>query len=343
MHNAPYQRLKERLAKSLVQPFASNDAQQLYDTVFDHMDALVCDASLVDSIGHLFVSRFVQECPRLDQVCLSELQTLGQEAFNWSIEHEAWRTAAWLVLLSGLRIPLPAPLHPHPKLLHALICNDGTNWPTLYVESLKDAELMKHVFAYEKVFSTDDAHTLTTFHKYTNQLSHACYLGPGQGLLAFSAVIRWSMTQSSMQLPFNKNAFPEMTLAHRHPDSMELTQLLQNHVCFERFWHTGCKQHLDHLIGLDIEAFQSWYWLLCVRSCAPFPKIGTMDIWTIWWDNHFKSVVENSMHWLNLHLLINDLDLSVLSSDECLLAVKSALALESRQCDEHYELPEEYP
>lgn len=344
MPNAPYRQLRKCLEKAITLPPVSTDVERICHAVLDHMDILVSDTSSVSAIGHLFVSRFSQECPPLNQTCSPGLQVLGREAFKWSIAQEDWTSAAWLISFSGLAIPLPSPFHPHPKVLHALICNDSMDWPVVYTASLKDNTLVNEAFSCDRHDLAEDETALDALtRKYFSQIRKACYMGPGQGLFAVNIAMRWLAlhhddSPSSDQLP------SKMTLRHAHPESEELSRLLQNQWRFMQFWSTGQAGYLDELSGIHSTDFQSWFWLLSAQGYDRFADMTEKRaVWDAWWNDRFSNVVQHANFWLNLHLQVLGENPVQLNKNERLLAVRAALALECRQPDGNYELPAENP
>ena len=341
MYTAPYRELKKCLTKAITLSPISADVQRIYRSILDHMDVLVCETSSSAAIGHLFVSRFFQECPPLNQVFSAGLQAMGREAFNWAMNHEDWTSAAWLISFPALDIPLSS-CHPHPKILHALICNDSMDWPSLYTASLNDDMLVNQALACDIHEITDDAlDTLTN--TYFSQIRKSCYMGPGQGLFAVNIAMRWlalhhEESPSSNELPTG------LILRHIHPDSEELSRLLKNQWRFMQFWSTGHVRFLDELNGIHATDFQSWFWLLSSQSYDRFSDmLEKKNVWDDWWDGRFSSVVTYANFWLTLHLQMQGENAKELNKNERLLAVRAALALECRPSDGHYELPAEYP
>lgn len=343
MQNVVYSQLKEYLQKAITSQFLASDLV-VNRAIVDHMDALVDSNTSAASVGHLFVSRFVQECPTLNQACSPGLQALGREAFKWAMHAQEWTTAAWLLSCSGLSIPLPQPLHPHPSVMHALICNDSMEWPALYTACLKDGGFMACVFACDAMVSPceEDALSQTT-RVYFNQIRKCCYTGPGSGLLAVNMATRW--------LALHHDDSPEsallpktLRLRHIHPEQEKLDSLLRNQWRVTQFWSTGDTVYLDGLEGIEADNFQVWFCLLSAQGYHKFsdtaPKIL---VWNHWWASHQPSILAHTNFWLNLHVQMQGLDPASLRKDERYLAVKAALALACRRPDGHCALPEEYP
>lgn len=345
MHNAAYRHLKECLEKAITsQPSGSQsfDAQRIHRAVVDHMDALVSDNSTTSSVGHLFVSRFSQECPPLNQACSQGLQALGRAAFKWAMQQEDWTSAAWLMSFSGLCIPLPSPIHPHPKVLYALVSNDSMEWPAEYTAGLKDADLVARAMACDTPCTAHDEDTLSAqSRKYFSHIRKACYMGPGRGIFAVKAATQW-LSLHHDDSPQSENLPTSMGLRHAHPDMPELSRLLQNEWINQQFWLTGDASRLDGLSGIDETDFQAWFWLLGALRKYDDKTAAKMPAWRQWWMTNLPHVFESAHFWMNLHTQTSGLDPTKLNKNERLLAVRDALALESRPPDGLYELPAEY-
>lgn len=345
MHNAAYRHLKECLEKAITsQSFASSssDAQRIHCAVVDHMDALVSDTSTTASVGCLFVSRFSQECPPLNQACSQGLQALGRAAFKWAMQEEDWTSAAWLMSFSGLCIPLPSPVHPHPKVLYALVCNDSMDWPAEYTAGLNDPELVARAIACDEPGVVHDEDTLSAqSRKYFSHIRKACYMGPGRGLFAVKATVQWLSLQHD-DGPQAELLPTSMGLRHAHPEMPELSRLVKNEWRNQQFWLTGDTAHLDGLEGINETDFQAWFWLLGALRKYDDSTAAKASAWNHWWADNLPHVFEAAHFWLNLHTQINGMDPAKLNKHERLLAVRDALALESRPPDGQYELPAEY-
>lgn len=340
MQNTAYDDLKNQLKKASTLPFIENTDLRVYQSVLEHTDALIDQDSTVELIGYLFVSRLLQEGPSFGQAWSLGLQSIGEETFKWAMRHQDWSSAAWLMCIVGLNLPLSAPQHPDAKVLYALVCNDSTDWPAVYTAALADPVLIRQAMDCETRILLEDEDSLkSNNNKHYRQMRHGCYFGPGQGMMGVNTAIRWLSLHHDE--PVDSGILPEkMALRHVHLEQDNLTRLLQNQWRVDQFWISGDTGYLDTIAGIGTNDFQSWYWLFSVKN-HQFSYVGDREsVWDQWWLTHHFQIVEHIFFRLNLHTQVQCLDAAVLNKSERLLIVRDSLALEQRGQDAYFELPE---
>lgn len=340
MTNAVYWNLIDRLQQAIeLDAIANSDVLIFYD-VLAHMEALVAPTASASSVGYLFMTCFLRECRPLQSEASPGLAALARAAFEWSMAHEEWTTAAWLISIAPFKIPLPSPQHPHPGILHALVCNDSIEWPELYTAALKDETFVIKAMAYDvpDVCMDDEALTLSA-EKYAQQIRKACYFGPAHGLHGATTAMRWLALHHEAD-----HIVPSsMPLRHFHPEAQELSRLLQNQWHVDQFWLTQDTMHLDKLLGLSLNDFQSWLWLANAKYYSTSSTMCLMvPTWEKWWQSRRPDLVEHAQFWLGLHMQMQGLNYTTMRKFERLLAVRDALALARRPPGESCVLPEEY-
>lgn len=339
MQNTAYDDLKTQLQKASALPLVENADLRVYQNVLEHTDALIDQDSTVELIGYLFVSRLLQEGPTFGRSWSLGLQSIGVETFKWAMRHQDWSSAAWLMCMVGLNIPLSAPQHPDARVLYALICNDSTDWPAIYTAALSDPVLVSQAMDCETHILREDEGSLQNSNKHYRQMRHGCYFGPGQGMMGVRTAIRWLSLHHDESV-YNEIIPEKMALRHVHPEQDNLTRLLQNQWRVDQFWISGDTGYLDTIVGIGTKDFQSWFWLFSISKHQSKAMADKVLVWDQWWLTHHLQVVKHVFFWLNLHTQVQRLDALVLSRNERLLIVRDSLALDQREQDAYFELPE---
>lgn len=337
MHHGAYLDLRFRLRAAVA--FAADDTAgvQIHTNLEHHLDNLVLRQSSIASIGHLFVSRLVAEVPNTHLPCSPAVVRLGQEAFKWCMEHADWTSAAWLACMPGLDISLHESVHPHPAVLHAMVCNDSMDWPVVYMQALTSDDLVRQALDHDNTLhpvELNEESLSKLSGVYARQMRKGCFMGTSAALCTVFAVSSW------LQL-HDPETFPTaMKLRHAHPEASRLTQMLQNQWCVDQFWLTRDTSHLAALVLLDDFPQQQWFWFLSARSYAhkDTQALPAIALWDAWWASQHRPFWETANLWYEMQ---GD-DPNTWNKFERLLAVKSALELLAQPVQESCELPEEY-
>ena len=337
MHHGAYQELRRRLRAAIIDVHVDGQGVRIHAAIEHHMDNLVLYQSSIESVGHLFVSRFVAECPSLYEPCSLGIVRLGQEGFKWCMDYEDWTSAAWLACMSGLDISLNETIHPHPALLHAMVCNDSMDWPVVYTQALANDALVQQALAcdhglHPQELNEESLSKLSNV--YARQIRKGCFMGSGTSLCVLLVVSTWLNLHDKDELPKG------MMLRHAHPDARLLTGALQNQWCVDQFWFTGDIAHLEAISLLDALPHQAWFWFLSARCyAAKDPALHSkITRWDGWWSSEHKQFWEEATLWYQLQ----GAGAAHWNKFDRLLAVKAALDFQAQPRQELCALPEEY-